>query len=67
VLVGCVTRCVLGAVGLDVSGKSIPYIAGWGEDGALDVIREYLTPSMRSLAAEALSAADAITTGPVAG
>jgi hypothetical protein len=41
VLVDCVTYCVLGAVGLDVSGESIPYVAGWGEDGALDAIREY--------------------------
>ena len=41
VLVDCVTYCVLGAVGLDVGGESIPYIAGWGEDGALDAIREY--------------------------
>ena len=32
---------MLGAVGLDVSGESIPYVAGWGEDGALDAIREY--------------------------
>ena len=32
---------MLGSVGLDVSGESIPYIAGWGEDGALDAIREY--------------------------
>jgi hypothetical protein len=28
-------------VGFDVGGESIPYIAGWGEDGALDAIREY--------------------------
>jgi hypothetical protein len=41
VLVDCVTYCVLGAVSLDVSGESIPYVAGWGEDGALDAIREY--------------------------
>jgi N-terminal domain of anti-restriction factor ArdC len=41
VLVDCVTYCVLGYVGLDVGGESIPYIAGWGEDGALDAIREY--------------------------
>jgi hypothetical protein len=41
VLVDCVTVCVLGSVGLDVSGESIPYIAGWGEDGALDAIRKY--------------------------
>jgi hypothetical protein len=32
---------VLGAVGLDVGGESIPYIAGWGEDGALDAIKAY--------------------------
>jgi hypothetical protein len=32
---------VLGSAGLDVGGESIPYIAGWGEDGALDAIREY--------------------------
>jgi hypothetical protein len=36
-----VTYCVLGSAGLDVGGESIPYIAGWGEDGALDAIREY--------------------------
>jgi hypothetical protein len=41
VLVDCVTYCVLGSVGLDVGGESIPYITGWGEDGALDAIREY--------------------------
>jgi hypothetical protein len=41
VLVDCVTYCVLGSVGLDAGGESIPYIAGWGEDGALDAIREY--------------------------
>jgi hypothetical protein len=41
VLVDCVTYCVLGAVGLDVGGQSIAYIAGWGEDGALDAIRDY--------------------------
>ncbi len=41
VLVDCVTYCVLGCVGLDVGGESISYVAGWGEDGALDAIREY--------------------------
>jgi hypothetical protein len=24
-----------------VGGESIPYVAGWGEDGALEAIREY--------------------------
>src|SRR4051794_21856682 len=41
VLVDSVTYCVLGAAGLDVGGESVPYLAGWGEDGALDAIREY--------------------------
>jgi hypothetical protein len=41
VLVDCVTYVVCGSVGLDVGGESIPYVAGWGEDGALDAIREY--------------------------
>jgi hypothetical protein len=36
-----VTYVVCSAAGLDVGGESIPYIAGWGEDGALDAIREY--------------------------
>jgi hypothetical protein len=42
VLVDTVTYVVLaGQVGLDVSGESIPYVAGWGEQGALDAIREF--------------------------
>jgi hypothetical protein len=41
VLVDTVTYVVCGSVGLDVSGDSAPYIAGWGEDGALDAIRNY--------------------------
>ena len=41
VLVDCVTYIVCSSVGLDVGGESIPYITGWGEDGALDAISEY--------------------------
>jgi N-terminal domain of anti-restriction factor ArdC len=41
VLVDCVTYIVCSSVGLDVGGESIPYIAGWGEDGGLDAIRKY--------------------------
>jgi hypothetical protein len=42
VLVDTVTYIVCGSVGLDVSGESIPYIAGWGEkDDTLAAIREY--------------------------
>jgi N-terminal domain of anti-restriction factor ArdC len=41
VLVDTVTFVVCGSVGLDVSGSSIPYVAGWGEGGDLDAIRTY--------------------------
>ena len=32
---------VCGSIGLDTSGESIPYIAGWGEDGDLEAIRKH--------------------------
>jgi hypothetical protein len=36
-----VTHIVLSQAGLDVSGETVPYVAGWGEDGALEAIRAY--------------------------
>jgi hypothetical protein len=39
VIVDTVTYVVCGSVGLDISGSSVPYVAGWGEDGDLDAIR----------------------------
>jgi hypothetical protein len=41
VLVDTVTSIVCGAAGLDTSGSSVPYVAGWGEVGELDAIRGY--------------------------
>lgn len=41
VLVDCVTYVVCSSAGLDVGGETIPYIAGWGEDGALDAVRQH--------------------------
>jgi antirestriction protein ArdC len=41
VIVDTVTYVVCGSVGLDTSGSTIPYVAGWGEDGDLDAIRGY--------------------------
>jgi len=41
VLVDTVTHIVLAQAGLDVSGETVAYITGWGEDGALDAIRAY--------------------------
>jgi hypothetical protein len=34
---------VLAGVDLDVSGETIPYIAGWGETGALEAVTEHAT------------------------
>ena len=28
---------------MDVSGESIPYVAGWGEDGALEAVTAFAT------------------------
>lgn len=41
VLVDTVTYIVCSSEGLDVSGSSVPYVAGWGEAGELDAIRKY--------------------------
>jgi antirestriction protein ArdC len=41
VIVETAATIVCGALGLDTSGESIPYIAGWGEDGDLDAIRKH--------------------------
>lgn len=41
VMVDCVTYIVCGQLGLDTAGESIPYVAGWGQDGALDAIQAY--------------------------
>lgn len=38
VIVDAVTFIVCGSVGLDVSGETVPYVAGWGEEGALDAV-----------------------------
>jgi hypothetical protein len=43
VIVDTTTVVVLGGLGLglDVSGETIPYVAGWGEDGALDAVTQF--------------------------
>ena len=33
---------MLGGLGLDVSGETVPYVAGWGEDGALDAVTQFV-------------------------
>jgi len=41
VVVDTATLVVLGGLGLDVSGETVPYVAGWGEDGALDAVTQF--------------------------
>lgn len=41
VIVDTATVIACTSSGLDVTGDAIPYIAGWGEDGALDAIRAF--------------------------
>ncbi|MFZ1996641.1 MAG: ArdC family protein [Solirubrobacteraceae bacterium] len=41
VIVDTTTLIVLGAVGLDTSGETVPYVAGWGETGALEAVTEF--------------------------
>jgi N-terminal domain of anti-restriction factor ArdC len=41
VIVDTVTFIVCAGAGLDVGGESIPYVAGWGENGALDAVTKF--------------------------
>jgi hypothetical protein len=41
VIVDTATLIILSGVGLDVSGETIPYVAGWGEGGALEAVTEH--------------------------
>jgi len=59
---------VLGGLGLDVSGETIPYVAGWGEDGALDAVTQFaaLIDALAHRVEGALSAAGDGTQGTAA-
>ena len=41
VIVDTVTFIVCAGLGLAVDGESVPYVAGWGEDGALEAVTEF--------------------------
>jgi hypothetical protein len=41
VMVDTVTLLAAASVGLAVDGETIPYVAGWGEDGALEAAIEF--------------------------
>ena len=41
VIVDTATLIILNGAGLDTSGETIPYVAGWGETGALEAVTEH--------------------------
>ena len=41
VIVDTATYIVAASVGLDVGGESVPYVAGWGETGALEAVTTF--------------------------
>jgi hypothetical protein len=43
VIVDAATYVAAASVGLDVSGESVPYVAGWGESGALEAVTAFAT------------------------
>ena len=43
VIVDTATYVAAASVGLDLSGESIPYVAGWGEGGALEAVTSFAT------------------------
>ena len=63
VIVDTVTFIVCGGAGLDVSGESITYVAGWGEGGALEAVTEFAT-LIDSLARRIESALNVADTEP---
>lgn len=63
VIVDTVTFIVCAGVGLAVDGETLPYVAGWGESGALEAVTEYA----RTIDTLARRIEDAITQPPVGG
>jgi hypothetical protein len=41
VMVETVTLLAASTVGLAIDGETIPYVSGWGEDGALEAVTEF--------------------------
>ena len=44
VIVDTATHLAAASVGLDVAGESVPYLAGWGEHGALEAVTQLAKP-----------------------
>jgi hypothetical protein len=68
VIVDTTTLVVLGGLGLDVSGETVPYVAGWGEDGALEAVTQFaaLIDALARRVEAALSTASDGTEGTAA-
>jgi hypothetical protein len=66
VIVDTATLIVLGAVGLDTSGETVPYVAGWGETGALEAVTEFaqLIDSLARRVEAAITPIDDFETAP---
>ena len=41
VMVDTITYIVCSGLGLAIDGESIPFVAGWGVDGALDAVNRF--------------------------
>lgn len=46
------THLVCASVGLRVDGESVPYVAGWGEDGAIEAVAEFAKDDRRARPAD---------------
>jgi hypothetical protein len=59
IVVDTTTLVVLGGLGLDVSGETVPHVAGWCENGALDAVTHFaqLIDDLARRVESALSAA----------
>jgi hypothetical protein len=44
VIVDTATHLASASVGLNVAGESVPSLAGWGEDGALEAVTQFAKP-----------------------
>jgi hypothetical protein len=69
VMVDTVTLLAASSVGLEVDGETIPYVAGWGEDGALEAVTEFaetIDRTARRIEDVLLTGADQ-TAGDIAG
>jgi hypothetical protein len=68
VIVDTATLVVLGAVGLDTSGETVPYVVGWGETGALEAVTEFaqLIDTLARRVEAAIAPIDDVVTAPKA-